>query len=165
MHQNPVAEHWLTQVVDNPDLDDLPYRIETNQYLEILMSPAKNPHSHRQLQIARWFIQQAAFGQVELEWSLLTADGVKVPDVVWISPARFAEHGLTTPYPIAPEICVEVLSPSNSRPQMHAKARLYFDAGAHEVWLVDPEGRLEVIVPAGPRERSLLFPQAPEQFG
>lgn len=163
MHQNPVAEHWLTQVVDNPALDDRPYRIETNQYLEIIMSPASIHHNRLQGAVYR-LLSQCLPGESGIEWPIATAEGVKVPDVVWLSPERFALHGELTPYPIAPELCVEVLSPSNSRPQMHAKARLYFDAGAQEVWLVDPDGQLEVIGPQGPRERSLMFPQAPEQF-
>ena len=43
----------------------------------------------------------------------------------------------------APEICVEVLSPSNSEPEMNEKRALYFEAGAHEVWICDLDGKME----------------------
>jgi hypothetical protein len=35
----------------------------------------------------------------------------------------------------APEICVEIVSPSNSRSEITEKRALYFDAGAAEVWV------------------------------
>ncbi|MBI2434987.1 MAG: Uma2 family endonuclease [Candidatus Hydrogenedentes bacterium] len=41
----------------------------------------------------------------------------------------------------APEIAVEVLSPSNSRTEMAFKRHRYFDAGTEQFWLVDPEKR------------------------
>jgi hypothetical protein len=37
----------------------------------------------------------------------------------------------------APEICIEVLSPSNSQLEMVEKRALYFEAGAAEVWTCD----------------------------
>ncbi len=38
-----------------------------------------------------------------------------------------------TPYPKAPEICVEVKSPANSKIEMDEKIRLYLEKGALEV--------------------------------
>jgi hypothetical protein len=32
---------------------------------------------------------------------------VRVPDVAWASPEFIARHGVTTPFPSAPEICAE----------------------------------------------------------
>lgn len=160
------ARHWLTEVVDNPLLADLPYRIETNRFQEILMSPAKNRHNHLQNLVSQW-LHAHGTGVVEIEWSILTSDGVKVPDVVWMTRERFAEHGLETPYTVAPELCVEVLSPSNSRPQMAEKAQLYFGSGALEVWLVAVDGALEVLTAAGitgDARYSALFPTAPARF-
>lgn len=44
----------------------------------------------------------------------------------------------TTPwYPFAPEIVVEVLSPSNSLTAMAFKRRRYFEAGTEQFWQVD----------------------------
>lgn len=162
------SEHWMEEVVDNPVLDDLPYKIETNRFRELIMSPAKNAHNHLQMLIARWLIRHASSGQTEIEWSVLTEDGVKVPDVVWIAPPTYAEHGQETPYGVAPELCVEVLSPSNSRVGLLQKTGLYFKAGAKEVWLVGPDGKRDVYHRLHGElhylAASALFPAAPAHF-
>lgn len=41
----------------------------------------------------------------------------------------------------APEIAVEVLSPSNNPTEMVLKRERYFDAGMEQFWLTDPETR------------------------
>ena len=45
------------------------------------------------------------------------------------------DHGDETPYKSAPEICIEVMSPSNSKEEMSEKIKLYLEKGACEVWL------------------------------
>ena len=42
----------------------------------------------------------------------------------------------------APEICVEILSPSNTQPEINEKRALYFDAGATEVWICNLNGSM-----------------------
>ena len=60
---------------------------------------------------------------------------------------------------IAPEICVEVISPSNSMEEMFERRRLYFEKGAVEFWLCDEKGRMAFYDAAGPIPRSNLCPQ------
>ena len=45
---------------------------------------------------------------------------------------------------VAPDVCVEVLSPANTRPEMAAKTAAYLAAGAREVWLVGEDGVREI---------------------
>ncbi len=97
-----------------------------------------------------------------MECSINTPLGVKVPDVVWYSDKFFAEHGENTPYDQATELCVEVVSPSNSRAEMEKKIQLYFEQGAQEVWLCNEAGQLEFFSPAGPLEKSVMFPDFPQ---
>lgn len=40
-----------------------------------------------------------------------------------------------------PEVLVEVLSPSNSKAEIAYKKLIYFETGAEQVWIVDPEDR------------------------
>jgi Uma2 family endonuclease len=42
----------------------------------------------------------------------------------------------------APEICIEVISPSNTAEEIAEKRALYFEAGAREVWICELDGRL-----------------------
>ncbi len=65
-------------------------------------------------------------------------DTVRAPDVAWIAPGRIPPG--TQGYPeLAPDLVVEVKSPSNSNPEMAAKAAMWLSYGSQEVWVADPE--------------------------
>jgi len=52
----------------------------------------------------------------------------------------------------APAIAIEVISPSNTAKRIDAKAKLYFESGAREVWSFFPKTRQVTIqVPGGVR--------------
>jgi len=53
-----------------------------------------------------------------------------------------SENSYQTPYLKAPEICVEIVSPSNTDKEMQDKIQLYLAKGAKEVWLCNLEGEL-----------------------
>ena len=46
------------------------------------------------------------------------------------------------PTPLAPEICVEVMSDSNTWDEMDEKRALYLEAGTDEVWIVAVDDRV-----------------------
>jgi hypothetical protein len=50
------------------------------------------------------------------------------------------------------------LSPSNTEAEIQEKAKLYFDAGANEVWLCAPDGGISFLGPTAMR-CSRLCPQ------
>jgi Uma2 family endonuclease len=101
-------------------------------------------------------------GCVLTECPISTADGVKAADVAWASPKCLKELGETFCFPCAPEICVEVLSPSNTEAEIQEKAKLYFDAGANELWLCAPDGGIGFLGPTA-LQCSRLCPQFPKQ--
>ncbi|MEM6328971.1 MAG: Uma2 family endonuclease [Planctomycetota bacterium] len=150
-----------SEIIDNPHLQDLPFKIEQDRYGNVLMSPASNWHGRIQNRIARKLEATLAGGECITECSVQTPEGVKAPDVVWQSSSHYARHGDATPMPEAPEICVEMLSPSNSAAEIELKRRLYFDAGAREVWLCHADGRMEFFLPGGRAERSAAAPEFP----
>jgi Uma2 family endonuclease len=151
------------EIVAHPSLQDLPFKIETNAWGQIVMSPASNQHSRRQFRIAHFF-EDALGGEGLVECSIDTPRGVKVADAAWLSDDFLAEHGTTTPYPVAPPICVEVLSPSNTEAEIEEKITLYLAKGAQEVWTCDAEGHLAVHGHAGRLDASRLIPDAPAQI-
>ena len=68
----------------------------------------------------------------------LDPDTVRCPDLAWIAPGRIPPG--TQGFPnLAPDLAVEVKSPSNSNPEMAAKARMWLSYGSQEVWVADPE--------------------------
>jgi Uma2 family endonuclease len=136
------SDLWESILADR-SLRDLPYKIETNRFDKIIMSPASNWHSDLQYEIAKQLERRMTDGRVSVEFAIETADGIRVPDVIWISKARRAPYGRTTALPIAPEICIEILSPSTRREELLEKMTLYYAKGAQEVWLCDEPGNME----------------------
>ena len=130
------------ELCEDPQLAKWPGRIETNAHGNILMSPPPSGiHSSRQGEIT--FILRSMLGGHALpECPISTIDGVRSADVGWFSDARFAEVDGQTAFEIAPEICVEILSPSNTRSEMREKCQLYFEAGATEVWICNTDGTI-----------------------
>jgi Uma2 family endonuclease len=137
------AMTWA-DVMASPYLKDLPFKIELNKWGKIEMSPASNEHGRAQFDIGKELDRRPG-GAVLIECSVATSDGVRVADVAWISDERWQRMGKVTPFPQAPEICVEVMSPSHSWPEMEMKAGLYLGAGADEVWIVGLDGSKRVI--------------------
>jgi Uma2 family endonuclease len=60
---------------------------------------------------------------------------------------------------IAPEVCIEVLSISNSDVEMKEKRKLYFERGAKEVWICDEYGNISFYNPKRKISKSALFPE------
>ena len=64
-------------------------------------------------------------------------------------------HGTETPLTQAPELCIEIASPSNSRKALQEKMDAYRVAGAREAWIVFPHTRrFEFYGPGGRLERT-----------
>ncbi|MCI5218326.1 MAG: Uma2 family endonuclease [Candidatus Electrothrix sp. LOE2] len=126
-------------VINNPLLRDLPFKIELNKWGKILMSPASNNHGRLQYEVGRRIDRHKGTGKVIMECSIQTGDGVKVADVAWASDAFIAEFGYSTPYMKAPEICVEITSSSNTKDEIEEKVQLYLAKGANEVWVVNED--------------------------
>jgi Uma2 family endonuclease len=131
------------EVMRDPSLQNLPYKIELNARGKIEMSPASNIHGHFQALLAIALGTQLPDGKVITECSVLTEIGIRVPDVAWASAEFFREHGKSTPFPRAPEICIEIISPSNSDDEIREKIHAYLAAGAQEVWIVHENGRID----------------------
>lgn len=141
-------------VINDPSLRDLPYKIELDEHGRIVMSPASNRHGIQQGKLVRLLAQMLPSGEIATECSIGTHLGVKVADVVWMSSEFLTHYGDQTPYPKAPELCVEILSPSNDSKEMEEKIRLYLGYGAKEVWLIDIDGLISPFGSEGKRKRS-----------
>ncbi len=143
-----------SDVIENPLLKNLPFKIELNKWGKVLMSPASNNHGRWQFEVGTLINRGKRSGKIITECSIKTPEGVKVADVAWLSDEFIAEHGYVTPYNIAPPICVEIVSPSNSAREMQEKISLYLAKGAHEVWLCDQEGVITYFSHGGQLEKS-----------
>lgn len=143
--------------INSPYLRDLPFKIELNRWGQILMSPVSNRHGILQSEAVYLLRSRLPAGVVIVECSIQTSDGVKVADVAWASDEFMQRNGEVTPYLEAPEICIEILSPSNAPGEMELKVQLYLARGAQEVWLCDEVGEVSVFGHRGQLEQSPLL--------
>ncbi len=135
----------------DPSLQNLPYKIEINAWGKIEMSPASNRHGRLQAEVAFELQRQLPHGVVMTECSILTRIGIRVADAAWASGEFMQAFGEITPYQRAPEICVEVVSPSNTKAELDEKVGAYLAAGAREVWVASEEGKLRFFDLSGER--------------
>jgi Uma2 family endonuclease len=82
---------------------------------------------------------------------------VRIPDLSVYLWSRFPNRELTIEQILdkVADICVEVLSPTNTKKEMKRKRREYFKAGATLVWIVDPK-KCTVEVFTSPVESTVL---------
>ena len=153
---------WEALCAD-PALRDLPYKIETNDYGQLVMSPTNYRHGRRQSKIDRLLARLLRGGETATETAVQTTQGVKVADVTWAPRAFMFRHENALALPEAPSICVEVLSPTNTKGEIAGKRELYFERGAREVWVCDLEGSMTFYGPAGALECSVICPKFPAQ--
>jgi len=161
-------ERWEELCAD-PVLAALDNRIETDRFGHIVMMPPPGfDHGDHQSTISFHLRRLLRDGKTVTECPVSTTDGVKGVDVAWISTARLASARRKNVLVRAPEICVEVISPGNTRGEIEEKKRLYFTAGAEEVWLCDVKGRMAFFSKAKPAQASAvstLCPKFPTVLG
>ena len=130
-------------------------KFEIDVWGGITMSPASNLHGVLQMRLGQRFAPLG--GQAIAEASILTRLGVTVADVAWASTEFMHAHGTETPFTQAPEICIEMASPSNSRKALREKVDAYLAAGAREAWITFPQTkRFEVYGPGGEMAQTRL---------
>jgi len=65
---------------------------------------------------------------------------VRIPDASFIRKGRLPkDFNLSDPFPGAPDLAIEVMSPDDSATDVLAKIRTYFGAGTEQVWVLYPE--------------------------
>jgi Uma2 family endonuclease len=145
------------EVLRDPSLRDLPYKIELNAWGKVEMSPASVQHAWLQAELAAELKRQLRDGITLTECPILTDIGIRVPDVVWASAHFMSRHRGMSPLPRTPEICAEITSPSNVAAEITEKTRAYLAAGAQEVWIVADDGAIRVMDRSGEKTQS-AFP-------
>ncbi|MCY3880650.1 MAG: Uma2 family endonuclease [Chloroflexi bacterium] len=75
-------------------------------------------------------------------WLERDPDTVREPDIAFTSSDRISIDERVTGYaPVAPDLVVEVVSPSDNRREVHDKAHMWLNHGVRLVWVVQPETR------------------------
>jgi Uma2 family endonuclease len=154
------------KILATPEFAAMPYRFETDEHGQIIMSPPPAPsHSRYEALIVGLLLRLAPHGETLTQCPVSTRKGVKATDAGWCSPEVWLKSAGKSCFVQAPEICVEVLSPSNTRSEIEEKRELYFEAGAKEVWICAQDGGMSLFAAAGEIERSALCPDFPPKVG
>jgi Uma2 family endonuclease len=110
------------------------------------MSPAGAEHGVIALRIGAWllaFVEERGLGVAcAAETGFLVQrdpDTVRAPDAAFISRERMGEGKPPKKFwPFAPDLAVEVVSPSETAEQVQERVRVWFAAGARAVWMLYP---------------------------
>jgi Uma2 family endonuclease len=152
------------EVCEDPNLQDLPYRIETNDRGQIVMSPTYAWHGKYAFRIAQRLQDMLPEGESSVEMAIRTTNGTKVADAVWCSAARGDHIKDAYDVPVAPQICVEVRSPTHTDEEIDEKRALYLEAGAEEVWICGEDGTLTFYDEEGEIDASHRVSSFPDQI-
>mgnify|MGYP002626531125 CR=1 FL=1 len=128
------------------------------------MSPSKGWHGAYQARIAHLLASQLPEGLVITECPVDTPKGTKVPDVGWYRRERIESHWRESSYPLAPDVCVEILSASNAAESIEEKKALLFGLGALEFWTCDDAGVLCFFDSRGQSPQSRICPDFPQRI-
>ncbi|MGD9892184.1 MAG: Uma2 family endonuclease [Dehalococcoidia bacterium] len=89
----------------------------------------------------------------DADWGFRLAsnpDLVRVPDIGFVRAERIPADGLPAGFwPGAPDLAIEVVSPTDRFANVLVKVREYLDAGTLLVWVIDPETRRAFIFRPG----------------
>ena len=139
----PTAEEAASK---NPDAL---YEIVNGQYVELPpMSTSSAVIASRLVRKLGAFADARQLGEVVSQPLFPTAPGTKTrrrPDVAFVSYTRWPKDRPlpnTDPWPVAPELAIEVVSPTDLIEEVFTKLMEYFQVGVNEVWIVFPKQRL-----------------------
>ncbi len=139
-------------------LPDDGMRHELDEGELITMPPAGFEHGDTSVSIITvlaTFVKQHGLGKVLSTDTgfVLGEETVRAPDAAFVRKERLVRtKGF---FRGAPDLAVEVFSPSDSVPQLMRKVRQYLDAGTHTVWVFYPETRQVHMFESGKKDRIL----------
>jgi Uma2 family endonuclease len=83
-------------------------------------------------------------------------DTVRAPDVAFISADRLPAEGIGPGFlQLAPDLAVEVISPTDTVSELGEKVEEYIAVGVRAIWIVDPANRTVTVHEAGRAVRIL----------
>ena len=149
------------EVCENKNLKNLPFKIELNKQGKVIMTPVKVNHSILQGKIIGYLYKSLTGGEALAECAIWTKQGTKVADVAWASNNVLEKIENEVECSVAPEICVEVLSITNTKREINEKKELYFEQGALEIWFCDSFGNMSFFAKEGRLEYSNMAKSFP----
>jgi len=125
--------------------DELRYELDEGELIE-MVKPRYLPHNRIVMALTRALLTYLAKNPIG---EVLTSDNLfvlgpntkRIPDLSFMTTERLRQIQPDMDIQGAPDLAIEVLSPSDTATAMRRKVKQYFSAGARAVWLVFPEPR------------------------
>ncbi len=90
------------------------------------------------------YVQKKNLGAVYIETNFEFAENlIRITDVAYVSFERFPETGEdeSSRWHIAPDLAVEIISPTDDYEDVQEKITEYFTFGVRQVWIISPESK------------------------
>lgn len=124
----------------------------------VYLSPTGKRHGSLEYKIAKAldnFVESRGLGEIFVGepgiYIRHDPDRVRAADVVFISNERAALDQSEGYFQVAPELVVEVISPTDRWEDMNEKLGDYFSIGVERVWICEPK-RKDILVYRAPQE-------------
>lgn len=145
-----VLQDKVYTIEDYMKLDD-GNRYELIRGRLIVVPSPKRRHQDISLNIAtvfKNFLKQHPIGTVLWDIDVHLGDKVVRPDILFFSKERSDRIGESYPT-AAPDLAIEVLSPSTESYDMKTKSQIYYENGVKEYWIVSPDAKWVEVLVAG----------------
>jgi Uma2 family endonuclease len=137
-----------------PDKEGLRYELDAGVLITVLASPSLFHNMIRdrlgtELYI---FVKEHKLGLIvwEIEFQL-AENTVRIPDLAFLRADRLLAIDMHQRVQAAPDLAIEIASPSDKPDDLARKAQQYLAAGARAVWVLYPEARLAYLYRPGER--------------
>jgi Uma2 family endonuclease len=160
VENKPAKKVWTEEEVLSLPHDSYSYEVVDG---ELVMSPKNNPqHGNMCVRISARILDHAdkrKLGQVfdSNTGYWMVNRNLRAPDVSFVSKARLPQRSPKGFFEGAPDLVVEVLSPTNSRREMDDRLRDFFESGTKLAWIIDPEEQFAEVCHS-PTDRKIVGP-------
>ena len=117
-----------------------------------LSEPPGGAHGQIAMRLGYWlhgFVEAHELGAVLVESGFILhrgPDTVRGPDLSFVAANHLDPRRIPASYiPLAPDLAIEILSPTDRPSEVAEKVASYLDAGSRMVWVVDAKERTVVI--------------------
>jgi Uma2 family endonuclease len=118
----------------------------------VRVNPSGNVHAYLESSLVfalTSFVRQHRLGRVLVgEVGVYTRRGpdrVRGADIAFVSTERLASVASKGYLTVAPDLIVEIISPTDRWQDVRQKLEEYFDIGVHRVWIVEPDKRTVLV--------------------
>lgn len=131
-----------------PDREDVIQELHWGMVVNLTRPKMKHARVQMNLvEILRPKVKHIGVVGTEIAFRALPEYDLRGADVAFVSRERWDATDGEDNLHGSPELVIEVLSPSNTRAEMHEKAVLCLSTGAQEFWVVDPKRRSISVTP------------------